>query len=284
MTIAIGLYCSDGLVIATDSAITVATHDGATTEMKAPKIFHLMDDVIFAYSGNFSMAERIRRRLASYGFREITLIMNLGLRPLRANYDRSVQPERVSFLPGWLEESATADDLGDRICTEFEKMFSKYVIDPMKGVDCTIMLGIIFNETPELILFSGGFKPQFYSRDYFYVAHGSGKQFADPFMSFLQNTCDIKTLKVEHARLLSYWIIDHVIEANTGGVRGPVQLQCFLKRDDDTGHDHLSVDGTDEYENKIRVINERISQIVFGQDEVAVESDLPYRRSIDGRR
>jgi 20S proteasome alpha/beta subunit len=253
MTIAIGLYCSDGLVIATDSAITVATHDGATTEMKAPKIFHLMNDVIFAYSGNFSMAERIRRRLAS-------------------------------FLPGWLEESATADDLGDRICTEFEKMFSKYVIDPMKGVDCTIMLGIIFNETPELILFSGGFKPQFYSRDYFYVAHGSGKQFADPFMSFLQNTCDIKTLKVEHARLLSYWIIDHVIEANTGGVRGPVQLQCFLKRDDDTGHDHLSVDGTDEYENKIRVINERISQIVFGQDEVAVESDLPYRRSIDGRR
>ena len=34
----------------------------------------------------------------SYGFREITLIMNLGLRPLRAGYDRSVQPESVSLL------------------------------------------------------------------------------------------------------------------------------------------------------------------------------------------
>jgi hypothetical protein len=253
MTIAIGLYCTDGLVIATDSAITVATHDGATTEMKAPKIFHLMNDVIFAYSGNSIMAERIRRRLAS-------------------------------FLPEWVEESATADDLGDRICTEFEKMFSKYVVDPMKGVDCTIMLGMIFKGKPELLLFSGGFKPQFYSKDYFYAAHGSGKQFADPFMSFIQNTCDIKTLMVEHARLLSYWIIDHVIEANTGGVRGPVQLQYFLKRSGETEHSHLAIDGTEEYEDKIQEINGRISQIVFGQNVTVLESDLPHRRSADGRR
>lgn len=253
MTIAIGLYCTDGLVIATDSAITIATHDGATTEMKAPKIFHLKDDVIFAYSGNSIMAERIRRRL-------------------------------ISFLPKWLEESATTDDLGDRICTEFEKMFSKYVIDPMKGVDCTIMLGIIFKGTPELILFSGGFRPQFYSKDYFYVAHGSGKQFADPFMSFLQNTCDFRTLMVEHGLLLSYWIIDHVIEANTGGVRGPIQLQYFLKREGSAGYDHLSINDADQYENKIQAINGRISEIVFGQDETMVENDLPHRRSTDGRR
>jgi 20S proteasome alpha/beta subunit len=253
MTIAIGLYCTDGLVIATDSAITVATHDGATTEMKASKIFHLMDGVIFAYSGNFSMAERIRRRLAS-------------------------------FLPEWLEESDTADDLGDRICTELERMFTKYVIDPLKGVDCTIMLGIIFKGTPELILFSGGFRPQYHSMEYFYVAHGSGKQFADPFMSFLQNTCDIKTLTVEHARLLAYWIIDHVIEANTGGVRGPVQLQYFLKQDDGSSYNCLSIDSADEYENKISAINKQISRIVFGQDKATVEDDLPRRHSVDGRR
>ncbi|GEO39339.1 hypothetical protein SAE02_34870 [Skermanella aerolata] len=253
MTIAIGLFCTDGLVIATDSAITIATHDGATTEMKAPKIFYLMDDVIFAYSGNSIVAERIRRRLAS-------------------------------FLPAWLEESTTADDLGDRICTGLEKMFSKYVTDPLKGIDCTIMLGIIFKGAPELILFSGGFRPQFYSKDYFYVAHGSGKQFADPFMSFLQNTCDFRTLKVENGRLLSYWIIDHVIETNTGGVRGPIQLQYFLKRDGSAGYDHLSIDDTDQYENKIQEINGRISQIVFGQDGTVVENDLPHRRSTDGRR
>jgi hypothetical protein len=45
------------------------------------------------------------------------------------------------------------------------------------------------------------------------------------------------------------------------------------------GYDHVSATNAEEYENKIWEINERISEVVFGQDrEKPVEGgDLPRR-------
>jgi 20S proteasome alpha/beta subunit len=58
MTVVVGIYCSDGVVIAADSALTI----GSVIEQSyAKKVACISDNLIVAFAGDLGFAQRFRQ-------------------------------------------------------------------------------------------------------------------------------------------------------------------------------------------------------------------------------
>jgi hypothetical protein len=75
----------------------------------------------------------------------------------------------------------------------------------------------------------GELQPWLLDSDHFYVALGSGKQMADPFLRFVTDIFCKKQPNVREAIFLATWTLDHVISTNPGGVAGPVRMAVMEK-------------------------------------------------------
>jgi len=75
-------------------------------------------------------------------------------------------------------------------------------------------------------------QPRLLDRDHYYVALGSGKLSADPFLRFLADIfCQSEQPTVREAVFLATWTVQHVIDVNPGGVAGPIRV-AVLEKDD----------------------------------------------------
>ena len=63
-------------------------------------------------------------------------------------------------------------------------------------------------------------------QDHYFIALGSGKLSADPFLRFLSAIfCKSDDpLLVKQAVFLATWTLEHVIATSSGGVAGPIQM------------------------------------------------------------
>ena len=78
-------------------------------------------------------------------------------------------------------------------------------------------------------VFEGPLQPRFLDANHYYVALGSGKLSADPFLRFLVDTfcAGNKQPSVREGLFLATWAIQHVIDTNPGGVAGPIRVATF---------------------------------------------------------
>lgn len=78
-------------------------------------------------------------------------------------------------------------------------------------------------------VFEGALQPRLLDKDHFYVAFGTGKLSADPFLRFVTDTfCTAGAPpKVHLATFLATWTVQHVIDVNPGGVAGPIRISVF---------------------------------------------------------
>jgi hypothetical protein len=68
-------------------------------------------------------------------------------------------------------------------------------------------------------------QPRLLDIDHFYLALGSGKLSADPFLRFLVDTfCQSGQPTVREGVFLATWTVQHVIDVNPGGVAGPIRV------------------------------------------------------------
>jgi hypothetical protein len=75
-------------------------------------------------------------------------------------------------------------------------------------------------------------QPRLLDSDHNYVALGSGKLSADPFLRFLADIfCQSGQPTVREAVFLATWTVQHVIDVNPGGVAGPIRM-AVLERND----------------------------------------------------
>ncbi len=73
--------------------------------------------------------------------------------------------------------------------------------------------------------FEGAMQPRLLDVDHFYLALGSGKLSADPFLRFLVDTfCQSGQPTVREGVFLATWTVQHVIDVNPGGVAGPIRV------------------------------------------------------------
>lgn len=224
MTILVGVKCSDGVVLGSDSAVTSAPMLGMNvmTETGASKIERPFGDepLIAATTGSVGMSMRF--------FQE-----------LRDHYTDNQNIKR------WLRHSAVkfATALAGIVTKNFMSTFSPVMQNPQIGFGLGALVGFVAEDKPQLVEFdSVQFQPDFKGvqdaasgrwRTRPYATMGSGQTMGDPFLaeanSLLFGADAVPSLK--QGKILATWALKHVIKYNAGMIGGPIQLAVIEKHE-----------------------------------------------------
>jgi hypothetical protein len=92
------------------------------------------------------------------------------------------------------------------------------------NVDLGTVLAYSHGGSHHCCAFLGRVQPWLLDVDHYYVALGSGKLSADPFLRFLVDIFCNGPPMISEAIFLTTWTIQHVIDTNPGGVAGPIRI------------------------------------------------------------
>lgn len=100
-------------------------------------------------------------------------------------------------------------------------------------INVNALLGFGHGGTHQLCAFEGMVQPRLLDPAHYYVALGSGKLSADPFLRFLVDIfCLNGPPSVAEATFLTAWAIQHVCEVNPGGVAPPTRIAVMERQAD----------------------------------------------------
>lgn len=196
MTVAVGFYCDDGLVIGADSMLTPSVGGLSVGHHKGEKVHILTGQQIFAFAGDQGQAARFQ-------------IMADGAHAIPAGVGHPIEyPLTLS--------------------TSIIQQFQNTGIGG--NINVNTLLGFSRLGAAHLCVFEGPLQPRLLDAQHYYVALGSGKLSADPFLRFLVDIfCTAGPPSVSEATLLTTWAIQHVIDTNPGGVAGPIKIAVLEK-------------------------------------------------------
>lgn len=198
MTVTIGFYCHDGIVIGADSMLTPSMGGINVGHHKGMKVHLLSGAQIFAFAGDQGQAARFQIMAdASHG-----QIAAAGHPILHA----------INISSSMIAQYNSTGIANNQIGTN-------------------TLLAFPFGGVHQLCVFEGPIQPRLLDQHHFYTALGSGKLSADPFLRFLVDIfCLNGPPSVREATFLAAWTIQHVIDTNPGGVAGPIRI-ATMERD-----------------------------------------------------
>jgi len=159
MTIVVAFYCIDGVVVASDSMLTPVMGQIATGHHSGRKVYLLNNNQIFAFAGDQGQADRFR-------------VLADAQNPTGFTQDHPINyPLAVTQS---IVQQFQATGIGDAV-----------------GVNT--ILAFNCQHGHQCCAFMGKLQPWLLDAEHFYVALGSGKQMADPFLRFLADTLCSKT-------------------------------------------------------------------------------------------
>lgn len=190
MTLIVAFSCTDGAVIAADSMLTASNGTLATGHHHGRKVHILPDQHVFAFAGDQGQAERFR-------------VM------------ASMSTARAASGPHALDYGLL---LTQNIVAQFQAT----------GIGGAINLNAVLayphGNSVSVCAFMGPLQPWLLDRDHYFVALGSGKQMADPFLRFLLDIFSPTQPSVRESVFLAAWTLQHTINTNPGGVAGPIRM------------------------------------------------------------
>lgn len=192
MTVVVAFYCTDGVVIAADSMLTGSLGNIPVGHHTGRKVHVLGGDQVLAFAGDQGLAARFQ-----------------------ISADSNHQ---------FAQQCAHPMDYAIALTTTMVGQYqSTGLIAPF---DLTIALGFTCGGTHHCCMFMGqSIQPWLMDAHHFYMACGSGKLAADPFLRFLVDTfCQGVQPSVHEALLLATWAVEHVIRTTPGGVAGPIRI------------------------------------------------------------
>jgi hypothetical protein len=200
MTIVVAYYCSDGMVVASDSMITsrigIGTGVLPVSHQHGVKIYVIPGPQLFAYAGDPGQAARFKAFV-------------------EANHALILQQHG-------------ALDYTLQISANLHKQFQATGIG--NAIDLNTVLGFIHGGACHCCVFEGAIQPRLLDKDHYCAALGSGRLSADPFLRFLSDTfCQGGQPTVREAVFLATWTAQHVIDVNPGGVAGPIHVAVVEK-------------------------------------------------------
>lgn len=192
MTVNIAFLCTDGVVLAADSMLTTANERApfGTGKGISRKLHAIGSDKLFTWSGEQGQAGRLRMYIELLALPE---------------------PD----CPHVLNHMLT---LSESVLLSFEKTRSLGLID------CEAFLAFPYRGQLQCCAFKGAFQPCMMDADNYYMALGTGKQLADPFLKYITDLMCPRQPTVREAIFLSYWTILHVINSGPGGVDHPIRI------------------------------------------------------------
>jgi hypothetical protein len=196
MTVVVAFLCTDGVVVAVDSMLTsaIGTPAGALpiAHHTGRKVDVLAGQQVIAYAGDQGQGARFR-------------IMAEGSHPL-------------------ILQVAHAIDYPLRLTQSLIAQFQSTGI-PANAIGVNTVLAYQHGARHHCCAFEGAIQPRLLDAHHFYVALGSGKLSADPFLKFLSDIfCPNGQPSVREAVFLATWAVQHVIDTNPGGVAGPIRI------------------------------------------------------------
>jgi hypothetical protein len=118
-------------------------------------------------------------------------------------------------------------------------------------VDLGTILAYAHGDAAHCCAFLGRVQPWLLDADHFYIALGSGKLSADPFLRFLVDIFCAGPPTIREAIFLTTWVIQHVIDTNPGGVAGPIRIAVLEKVADNWEARELPDDEISEHKEAV---------------------------------
>ena len=200
MTAVVGILCSDGAVIGTDSSSTSVAAGGVRTiEQPTEKLEVLQDRIIIAGTGSVGHGQRFKAVMHDL----------------------------------WQKKALTGTRRPVDICVDISSATVKnFITTQSPGEAYGALVAIPVNDTPVLCEFGvHKFQPELKTEQMWWCSMGSTQQITDPFLALLRSIfwpTDQPT--VRQATLAVTWALDHAIMLNPGGVNGPARIAVLERQ------------------------------------------------------
>lgn len=192
MTVLVGVSCSDGLVIGADSSATFGSRGVRTIEQPVEKVHVISDKIIVAGTGAVGLHQRFREAL------------------------------HEGFSAGDFGKASTSQ-IGKALAVRGIKDFQETGLLPgLYGA----LVGFYAHGEFNLVEYDvENFQPEVKTVDMWFASMGSGQPITDPFLAFLRKLfwSDGPPPLIEGIFAVN-WALNHAIEFNTGGIKGPAQI------------------------------------------------------------
>jgi Proteasome subunit len=200
LTLLVGIRCTDGVVIAADSAVTFGVSANQhTIRDNCQKIYVIDDHVIWAGTGEVGLGQRFA-----------TLVRGacIGRKP-----------------------DVTKETIGTDLCRETLKNFQSTGVQGGFGA----LLACCVKRSPELCEFAfSNFQPEWKtSASTWYASMGSGQPLADPYLRLLRGIFwKSGPPTLSGGRFAAMWVLRQAIDASFGYIGDPISmavLECTEK-------------------------------------------------------
>lgn len=210
MTLIVGIQCSDGVVLASDSAATFGDGRASTIgQQEVKKVRVLSNSVLYSSTGAVGMSQLIA----------------------------------ADFEAGWAQNRYKNLSTPEEMMNAVGLRISEIVMPYLKSAAlthpfvqnagtslCKTMFAIPVKQKPHLFQFDFNGSPEMSSNELPFVALGSGQPIADPFLALLKRLLWNRTAPtLPEGKLVAAWTIQHCAQTNPGGVGGEVQLATLTK-------------------------------------------------------
>lgn len=195
MTAVVGIRCTNGVVLGTDSSVTFATEQRPTVEQLSDKLDVLDDRVIVASTGWVGQGQRFRSVVHQLCDQDFYKKADLdGLDVGRSLSAAAIQDFKKTGAPkgefGALVAFPCRKDI--HLC-EFDLKHFQPEMKPLDGI--------------------------------WYCSMGSSQPITDPFLGFIRDVFWHEgPPTIKEATFALTWTLDHAIEVNPGGVKGPISV------------------------------------------------------------
>ena len=249
MTILVGLRCQEGVVIGSDSSATFTTPSIHTIEQPAKKVTIIENKVIVAGAGQVGLGQRFNAVVEKAWSEKF--FSGTNTTPLEIAKRLS-----AAGINDFVETSAPKGEYGALVAFPCGKKF------------CLCEFAI------------KDFQPELKDENIWYVSMGSGQTIADPFLGLLRRTFwKDSPPKLNEGIFAVTWTLEHAIELNPGGIKGPSQIAVMsanesgdllarLLDDAELGEHIDNVHGAEEYLGKY-------SQMLSGGSETGKQIPSP---------
>jgi 20S proteasome alpha/beta subunit len=215
LTLIVGILCSDGAAIASDSAATYSTGIAATIgQQEVKKVHQLGTGVLYGATGSVGISQLLQFAIENTW--------------------------NASLKGGQLPSAQVMVQLFTAIATATQAIrLSAAQMVPLVGNQaagasalCKSMVALPVQGKVNLFQFDFSGAPEAATEQLPFISMGVGQPIADPFLAFLNRILwKGKQPTIAEGRFVAAWTVKHVSETIPGGVGGPLQMASLSMKD-----------------------------------------------------
>lgn len=260
MTLIVGILCSDGVVIAADSAATMGSLGNRTVIQPTKKLEIISERMVLGVSGAVGLGQKFAYELThAYSASEFA-----GKDPVEAMSMIS-DKFRAHLYKEFQAAQAAMPIVGNGVASS-------------PAITMTVV-GMVIGEKAHLFQFDHQGASEMASEGLPFVSVGSGQPIADPFLSFLRRIFwPNSTPNLNDGIFAALWTLQHAITVNPGGVAGPIHIVTLSQEPTGKGAKttwvarELSADELQEHGEAVQAAEDKLQHF---KDEIVDSTNAP---------